>query len=169
MFLGRYAEDSDVKIGADVAVPVSTARHCRYRAFGLAICEPSALVYGPLQSLQASSGVRVLPERVNTSTLLPAGAVARHVIAPHVDTSFASLTSDSNVPFVARAADTDISKPGFAVPINVRSPLRAIIVACCAGTRVSRTAVTGSPLNRNNLPLAPVATSTAPSGSTATS
>ena len=75
--------------------PVSTARHCRYRAFGLLIGEPSAAVYGADQSLHASSGVRVLPERVETSTLVPAGVVARQETAPQDATIFASLTSDS--------------------------------------------------------------------------
>src|SRR6186997_224784 len=169
MLRGRYADDRDVSTGAEVAVPVSTAFHCRYRALGLVICEPSAFAYEELHSLHASSGVRVLPERVKISTLVPAGAVARHATTPHVETRRASFTSDSKLPRVARTDDTDISSPGFAVARNVRSPARAIIVACCAGTRVTSTALTGSPLKRNSLPFVPVATSTAPSDSMATS
>ena len=57
--------------------------------------EPSGAAYGADQSLHASSGVRVLPERVDTSTLVPAGVVARQDSAPQDATIFASFTSDS--------------------------------------------------------------------------
>jgi hypothetical protein len=96
-------------------VPVSTARHCRYLAFGLVIGEPSPLAYGPAQSLHASSGVLVLPDRLKTSTFAPAGTLARQPMTPQLDTNRASLTSDSYVPRAARVGDIAISNPGFAV------------------------------------------------------
>src|SRR5687767_4639739 len=43
------------------------------------------------------------------------------------------------------------------------------MIACCAGTRVTSTALTGSPISRNNFPLVPVPTSNDPSGSAAMS
>ena len=94
MLRGRNAADTDVSTGL-AEVPVRTARHCRYRAFGLVIGEPSALPYGPAQSLHASSGVLVLPDRLKTSTFAPAGTLARQPSTPHVDTKRASFTSDS--------------------------------------------------------------------------
>jgi hypothetical protein len=42
-----------------------------------------------------SSGVSVLPVRVNSSTLEPAGVVACQLITPHVATICASRASDS--------------------------------------------------------------------------
>jgi hypothetical protein len=76
-------------------LPVNTTRHCRYRAFGLVIGDPAASPYAADQALQVSSGVSVLPARVNSSTLLPGAAVPRQLIAPHVEIICASCTSDS--------------------------------------------------------------------------
>ena len=94
MLRGRKAADTDVSTGL-TDEPLSTARHCRYRALGLVIGDPSALAYGPAQSLHASSGVLVLPDRLKTSTFEPAGTLARQPITPHVETKRASFTSDS--------------------------------------------------------------------------
>src|ERR1041384_3971762 len=71
MFRGRYAAVTDVSSGASPLLPVSTARHCRYRARGLVMGLPSCVGYGAVQSLQVSSGVRVLPDRVEISTRVP--------------------------------------------------------------------------------------------------
>jgi len=49
---GRYAAVTEVSTGEASLLPVSTAFHCRYRPFGLAIGSPSARVYGFDQSLQ---------------------------------------------------------------------------------------------------------------------
>jgi hypothetical protein len=62
---------------------------------GLAIGDPSGLVYGADHSLHASSGVRVLPDRVCTSTRVPAGVIARQAMVPQVATTRASFTSES--------------------------------------------------------------------------
>src|SRR5215472_19019068 len=80
----RYATVTDVKMGDSVRVPVSTARHCTYRAFGFAIVVPSGLVVPGDQALHVSSGVSVLPDRVETSIFVPAGVVPRQLRAPHV-------------------------------------------------------------------------------------
>src|SRR5580765_4193196 len=88
----KYAAVTEVSTGPS-PLPVRTARHCRYRAFGLVIDEPSALVYAPDHALQVSSGVSVLPVRVKSSMRLPvaaAGDVPRQLIAPQVDTICAS-------------------------------------------------------------------------------
>src|SRR5262245_24492556 len=90
---GRYAAVTDVRIGEVALSPLSTARHCRYRAFGLAICSPSAIVYGFDHALHVSSGVAVLPDRVDTCTC-PGFAVARHRSTPQLATVPASRTSD---------------------------------------------------------------------------
>ena len=55
---------------------------------------PSALAYAGDQSLQVSSGVRVLPERVAISSLLPAGVCDCHLIVPQSATVGASRTSE---------------------------------------------------------------------------
>src|ERR1700730_9908390 len=84
-FRCRYAAVTEVSTGPS-PLPVSTARHCRYRAFGLVIDEPSALVYAAAQTLHVASGVSVLPVRVKTSMRLPAGDVPRQLMAPQVET-----------------------------------------------------------------------------------
>src|SRR5687767_6387577 len=89
----RYAAVTDVSTGP-VPEPESVARHCRYRAFGLTIGDPSAAVCAGDQSLHVSSGVSVLPERVKSSTRLPEGVDPRQLMAPHVDAICASRTSD---------------------------------------------------------------------------
>src|SRR5919106_2100028 len=91
---GRYAAVTDVSIGACSRAAVRTARHCRYRARGLTIGLPVESVYGLLQSLHVSSGVRVLPDRVAISSVAPAGACPCHLIAPQVATDCASRTSE---------------------------------------------------------------------------
>ena len=63
-----------------------------YRALGLEIGAPGA-AYGDDHGLQVSSGVSVLPERVDSSILLPVGVAPRQLIAPHDDTICASRTS----------------------------------------------------------------------------
>src|SRR5438093_1325962 len=90
----RYAALIDVTTGPS-PLPVRTARHCRYRAFGLTIGDPSPLVTADDQALHVSSGVSVLPERVNISILPSTGRVARQLSAPHVATVCASRGSDS--------------------------------------------------------------------------
>src|SRR5438045_4157462 len=90
----RYAAVTDVRTGPS-PLPLSTARHCRYRAFGLVIEEPSALVYAADQLLHVSSGVSVLPLRVNSSIWWPPPVDPRQLIAPQVDTICASRGSDS--------------------------------------------------------------------------
>jgi len=82
---------------------------------GLVTGDPSALTYGPAQALQVSSGVSVFPDRVYISMRVPAGAVARQLIAPQVDTICASRTSDSYVPRGARSGESLKTLPGFAV------------------------------------------------------
>src|SRR5260370_21959853 len=110
----RYAALIDVTIGPS-PLPVRTARHCRYRAFGLEIGEPLALVAAGDHVLHVSSGVSVLPERVNISIRPSDGTVACQLSAPHVATVCASRASDSYVPRAARSAPRRNSLPGFAV------------------------------------------------------
>src|SRR5215471_11446534 len=110
----RYAAVTDVNVGPSPR-PVNTARHCRYRALGLAMVEPSGFVYADDQLLQASSGVSVLPDRVKSSIRPPFGTVPRQLTVPHDATVLASRTSDSYVPRVARSAESRNSLPGFAV------------------------------------------------------
>src|SRR5262245_60314939 len=93
-FRGRYAAVTEVRIGDVALSPVNTARHCRYRAFGLAIRPLCASVYGVDQAVYVSSGVAVLPDRVDTCTC-PGFAVARHRNTPQLATVEASRTSDS--------------------------------------------------------------------------
>src|SRR3954470_558032 len=110
----RYAADTDVSIGPS-PLPLRAARPSRERAFGLVIDDPSGFVYADDQLLQVSSGVSVLPLRVNSSILLPPGDVPRQLIAPHVDTIWASRVSDSYVPRGGRSDDSRNTFPGFAV------------------------------------------------------
>ncbi len=63
---GRYAVVTEVSTGPCAPVVVNTARHCRYRAFGLEMGSPPALVYAWDHALQVSSGVAVFPVRVKT-------------------------------------------------------------------------------------------------------
>src|SRR6185312_2126733 len=100
----RYAAAVDVRTGPS-PLPVSTARHCRYRAFGLAIGEPSAFEYGADHELQVSSGVSVLPLRVEISILASRGTEPCQRIDPHVASICASRASDSYVPRCARSGD----------------------------------------------------------------
>ena len=100
-----YAAETDVRTGL-LALPASTAFHCRYRAFGLLISSPLDAAYGPLQALHVSSGVAVLPDRVNTSTRPPAGTDARQLSVPQSATVCASRTSDVYVPSAARCGDS---------------------------------------------------------------
>src|SRR5713101_7021698 len=93
-FRCRYAAVTDVSTGPS-PLPVNTARHCRYRAFGLVMDEPSALAYADDHTLHVSSGVSVLPLRVKSSMRFPAGVDPRQLIAPHVETIWASRDSDS--------------------------------------------------------------------------
>ena len=51
---------------------------------------PSGCVYAADHGLHVSSGVSVLPERVNNSTRLPPGTVPCQVIVPQVETVCAS-------------------------------------------------------------------------------
>src|SRR4051794_30003031 len=90
----RYAAVTDVSTGPS-PLPVSTARHCRYRALGLVIGEPSGDAYADDHALQVSSGVSVFPLRVVSSTLLSFGTVPRQLNVPQVATIWASLGSDS--------------------------------------------------------------------------
>src|SRR5690242_17065726 len=113
-FRCRYAAVTDVSTGPS-PFPVRTARHCRYRAFGLTMGELSAFAYAGDQALHVSSGVSVLPERVESSMRLPLVAVPRQLSAPHADTICASRGSDSYVPRGARSAPKRNSLPGFAV------------------------------------------------------
>ena len=54
---------TDVSTGPS-PLPVKTARHCRYRAFGLMIGDPSDAAYAADHGLHVSSGVSVFPDRV---------------------------------------------------------------------------------------------------------
>src|SRR6266850_4278854 len=90
----RYAAVTEVSTGPS-PLPVRTARHCRYRAFGLVIAEPSLLEYAPDHVLHVSSGVSVLPDRVYSSMRFPAAAVPCQLIAPQVEIICASRASDS--------------------------------------------------------------------------
>src|SRR6478609_9311833 len=101
-FRCRYAALTEVTTGV-LFWPDSTARHCKYLAFGLVIAEPSGFVYAVDHALHVSSGVSVLPDLVNSSTRVPAGVVPCHVSAPHVETIWASRLSDSYVPRLARS------------------------------------------------------------------
>ena len=114
-FRCRYAAMTEVSTGVSGFVPLITARHCRYRAFGLVIDVPSACVYADDQLLHVSSGVSVLPDRVKSSTRVPDGFVVRQLIVPHVATVCASRASDSYVPRVARSDVKRNSLPGLAV------------------------------------------------------
>src|SRR5437773_12467632 len=89
----RYAAVTEVSTGPS-PLPVSTARHWRYRAFGLVIGEPSAFEYAADHALQVSSGVSVLPDRVYNSMRFPAAVVPRQLIEPHVEIICASRDSD---------------------------------------------------------------------------
>src|SRR3990170_3411614 len=97
---------TELRTGAWSRAPVRTARHCRYRARGLTIGLPLGSVYGALQSLQVSSAVRVLPDRVDTCSVVPAGIAPCHLIAPQVATDWASRISERYVPRCARSADS---------------------------------------------------------------
>src|SRR5688572_28948198 len=112
---GRYAAVTDVSSGLSVGLGVRTARHCRYRSRGLTIALPSGAPQASLQSLQVSSGVRVLPERVDSSTLVPEGVSACHFSAPQVAKVCASRTSDRYVPRSDRTRESRCSLPGFDV------------------------------------------------------
>ena len=110
----RYAAATDVSTGPS-PFPVRTARHCRYRAFGLVIGDPSTLAYAADQALHVSSGVSVLPDRVNSAIWLPGGADPCQLTVPHVAIVCASRASDSYVPREARSDDRRNTLPGFAV------------------------------------------------------
>src|SRR5436309_15891937 len=69
----RYAAVTEVSTGPS-PFPVRTARHCRYRALGLVIGDPSTLEYAADQALHVPYGVSVLPHRVNSSIWLPVAA-----------------------------------------------------------------------------------------------
>ena len=103
------------------------------------------------------------------TTRVPAGTVARQDSTPQVATMRASRTSDTYSPSRARVEETDASRPGLAVAINVRAPDVTSVVACSAGARPTSTGRRGVPARRKSLPLEPVATSSEPSGSTLTS
>src|SRR5215471_12550918 len=90
----RYAALIDVSTGPS-PLPVRTARHWRYRAFGLAMAEPSDAEYGADHALQVSSGVSVLPLRVEISIFESFGTEPRHRIDPHVASICASCAADS--------------------------------------------------------------------------
>ena len=62
-----------------------------------------------------SLGVFVLPLRVNSRTEVPPGVVARQRTVPHAAKVFASRTSETYVPLVARLADSRCTFPGLAV------------------------------------------------------
>ena len=93
-FRCRYAAVTDVSTGPSPR-PVRTARHCRYRALGLAMGAPSDGTALVDQALQVSSGVAVLPLRVASSILLPLGTVPCQLSAPQVASICASPGSDS--------------------------------------------------------------------------
>src|SRR5262245_20900737 len=111
----RYAAVTDVSTGPSPRPRANTARHCRYRAFGLVMGEPFGLVYGEDQALQVSSGVSVLPLREYSSILSPFPVPPRQLSDPHVAIICASRGSDSYVPFAARSSVSLNSLPGFAV------------------------------------------------------
>src|SRR4051812_36195359 len=90
----RYAAATDVSTGP-LPLPLRTARHCRYRAFGLVIADPSGAEYAADHALHVSSGVSVLPLRVDSSIRLSRGIVPRHRSEPHVASICASRASDS--------------------------------------------------------------------------
>src|SRR3954462_15602817 len=113
-FRCRYAAVTDVSTGP-APLPVSTARHCRYLAFGLAMAAPSVGNEFVDHALQVSSGGSVLPLRVASSMRLPWGTVPRQLNPPQVETICASLGSDSKVPRDACSEETRNSFPGFAV------------------------------------------------------
>src|SRR4051794_25732635 len=94
---------------------------------------PSDEAYEGLQSLHVSSGVRVFPERVESSTFPPDGTAACHFNAPHAATVVASRTSDVYVPRSARSAESRNTFPGFDVAKTMR-PSRAtpMVVTCSA-------------------------------------
>src|SRR5437764_12668720 len=93
-FRCRYAAVTDVRTGLSLLAD-STARHCRYRALGLAIGEPSGAAYAGDHALHVSSGVSVLPDRVNSSIWLPAPLEPCQLSAPHVAIVCASRGSAS--------------------------------------------------------------------------
>src|SRR6185295_4255951 len=144
---------------------VKTARHCRYRAFGLAIGSPPAFVYAFDHALQVSSGVAVLPVRVNTE-ISPGLAAARQRIAPQLATVPASRTSDSYVPRRAAAGESANSFPGLLAAPTIRpEDSRSRAVTCRAVARASSVARAGLPLTLKILPSVPVPISRLPEGS----
>src|SRR3954468_16076960 len=79
----RYAALIDVSTRPS-PLPVSTARHWRYRALGLVMGDPSGEEYAADQALHVSSGVSVFPLRVEISIFASFGTVPRQRIDPHV-------------------------------------------------------------------------------------
>ena len=162
---GRYAVVTEVRTGPCAPVVENTARHCRYRAFGLAIGSPPALVYGLDHALQVSSGVAVLPVRVKRE-ISPWVAEARQRIAPQLATVPASRTSDSYVPRRAAAGESANSFPGLlAAPMIRPEGSRSRAVTCRAVARARSVARAGLPLTLKILPSVPVPTSRLPDGS----
>src|SRR5215470_17961143 len=113
-FRCRYATVTDVRIGVS-PFPLNTARHCRYRAFGLAMGALPPDAAAGAQALHASSGVSVFPLRVKSSNCEPFGTDPCQRMAPQVATICASRGSDSYVPRAARSDDSLNTFPGLAV------------------------------------------------------
>ena len=99
----------------DRILPLFMAQAFPAGAVGLVIADPSAAVYAADHGLQVSSGVAVLPVRVEISMPLPVGVDPRQRMAPQVATVCASRGSDSYVPRGARSGDKRNNFPGFAV------------------------------------------------------
>src|SRR5215470_9614323 len=99
--------------------------------------DPSGLPYGADHALHVSSGVSVLPVRVEISIFPSFGTDQCQRIEPHVANICASRASDSYVPRGACSDETRNSLPGFAVATNI-CPRAFLInaVTCCAPARV---------------------------------
>src|SRR5687768_17013477 len=101
-FCGRYASVTLFSIGVAPAVPVISAFHSIYRAFGLVIGEPADAVSGADHSLHVRSAFAEFPERARNASDVPAGTSARHRKLPHRDA----------VPVSCGGASYDPAAPG---------------------------------------------------------
>src|SRR4051812_38076223 len=112
---------------------------------------PPSRGMGALQALHETSGTRVLPARVETSSFASPAFAASQRSVPHRANPPASRTLASNFPALLRALERRKTFDGFAVATSVSLPEAISAVACPAeGSRIFRE--TPSPSMRQTAP-----------------
>ena len=88
-----------------------------------------------VQSVHVASGVAVLPRRVSSFTVVPAGVSPSQLSRPQLASDSASLTLDTKLPWAAGAPSSDSTRAGFAVTsATLPFAVRTMPVTCSAGS-----------------------------------